>query len=163
SASCEATTAGNKLTPVLAAALVACAGESSGPPPPASPRIDYVDGALEPILERGRAVVIEGLGFGAVQGGGAVTFARAGGGGGAEQISGALVPDSGVYVARAQAAGLVGPWVRQHDAADFTSRVLPAPRAFAAAAVATRYNSRFAGSGLYVIGGIDGAGRAQAS
>src|SRR5207244_2157574 len=34
---------------------------------------------------------------------------------------------------------------------------------FAAAAVATRYNSRFAGSGLYVIGGIDGAGRAQAS
>src|SRR2546422_3728102 len=51
-------------SPVLAAALVACAGESSGPPPPASPRIDYVDGALEPILERGRAVVIEGLGFG---------------------------------------------------------------------------------------------------
>src|SRR2546422_9835087 len=69
-------------SPVLAAALVACAGESSGPPPPASPRIDYVDGALEPILERGRAVVIEGLGFGAVQGGGTVTFARARGGGG---------------------------------------------------------------------------------
>src|SRR3989442_10022327 len=83
--------------------------------------------------------------------------------GGAEQISGALVPDSGVYVARALAAGPVGPWVRQHDAADFTSRVLPAPRAFAAAAVATRYNSPLAGGGLYVIRGIDGARRAQAS
>src|SRR3989442_10266388 len=82
--------------------------------------------------------------------------------GGAEQISGALVPDSGVYVARAQAAGLVGPWVRQHDAADFTSRVLPAPRAFAAAAVATRYNSRFAGRGPYGIGGLHGAGPAHA-
>ena len=240
---------------MLAAAVVACAGESSGPPPPAAPGIDYVDGALEPILERGRSVVIEGLGFGATQGGGSVAFAGVGGGevtapvaspadwsdqvvrttvpdgavsgtlalttasgqrltatvhvvphvvfspdtlhwdslgtfpqapvgvalaaaeipsgprlittlyaaGGAEQISGGLVPDSGVYVARTQAGGLVGPWIRQHDAADFTSRILPAPRAFAAAAVATRYNSRFPGSGLYVIGGIDASGRAQAS
>src|SRR2546422_8890189 len=65
--------------------------------------------------------------------------------GGAEQISGALVPDSGVYVARALAAGPVGPWVRQHDAADFTSRVLPAPRAFAAGAVAPRHNSPLSG------------------
>src|SRR5439155_471099 len=43
------------------------------------------------------------------------------------------------------------------------SRVLPAPRGFAAVAVATRYNSHFAGSALYVIGGIDSAGRAQPS
>ncbi|HEV8399017.1 MAG TPA: hypothetical protein VGQ18_04165, partial [Gemmatimonadales bacterium] len=43
------------------------------------------------------------------------------------------------------------------------SHVLPVPRAFAAAAVATRYNSRLPGSALYVIGGIDTAGRAQAT
>jgi hypothetical protein len=216
-----------------------------------------VDGALEPILERGRAVVIEGFGFGATQDGGTVTFTRAGGGevsaqvsapgdwsdvairttvpdsaaagavtlavmtgagrrltaavhvlphlafspdtlswtsrgsfpeapvgvalaalqapaggglvttlyaaGGAEQISGALVPDSGVYRAPTAAGGGVGAWVRQRDATDFSSRVLPAPRAFAAATIATRYNSRFAGSALYVIGGVDATGRAQAS
>src|SRR3989442_950995 len=218
--------------------------------------MDCVDGALEPILERGGAVVTAALGFGAVEGGGAAPLASASGGrdvtapvaspadwsdqvvrttvpdsaasgtlalttaggrrltatvhvlphvvfspdtlhwdslgtfplapvgvalaaaeipsgtgvvttlyaaGGAEQISGALVPDSGVYVARALAAGPVGPWVRQHDAADFTSRVLPAPRAFAAAAVAPRHNSRFAGSRRYPIGGIHGARPPQAS
>jgi len=240
---------------LLAAGLLAC-GEAAGPSP-AAPGIDYVDGALEPILVRGQAVVIEGFGFGATQGAGAVAFPRAGGGevtapiataadwsdlairttvpddaasgggtlavttaagrrltatvhvlphvvfdaaaltwtsrgsfpqapvgvalaafeipsgngvatslyaaGGAEQVSGELVSDSGVYLARAQPGGAVGPWVRQHDASDFTSRVLPSPRAFAAAAVATRYNSRFPGSALYVIGGIDPAGRAQAS
>ena len=36
-------------------------------------------------------------------------------------------------------------------------------RAFAATVVATRFNSRFRGNALYVIGGIDRAGRAQAS
>ncbi|HEX4574678.1 MAG TPA: hypothetical protein VH158_06055 [Gemmatimonadales bacterium] len=237
------------------ALLAACAGEAAGPLPPAAPSIDYVDGTLEPLLERGQAVVIAGFGFGA--GLGSVTFTGSGGGpvaapvtppadwtdgavrttvpdsavsgpitltttgglalsasvhvvphlvfrpdtlrwrsqvaaafprapvgvalaaaelpsgsalvttlyaaGGAEQIGGVLVPDSGVYVARTQAGGLVGAWVRQRDATDFTARVLPAPRAFAAAAVATRYNSRFAGSALYVIGGIDATGRAQAS
>ncbi len=240
---------------MLAAALLAC-GETAGPGL-ASPRIDYVDGALAPILVRGQAVVIEGLGFGATQGAGTVTFARTGGGevaapvaapadwsdlairtavpdaaaagagtlavttaagrrltatvhvlphvvfdtaalawrsrgsfpqapvgvalaaleipsgnglattlyaaGGAEQASGALVPDSGVYLARAQPEGAVGAWVRQRDATDFTSRVLPLPRAFAAAAIATRYNSRFPGAALYVIGGVGSAGRAQAS
>jgi len=246
-------TGGNRLAPALAAALLAC-GEAAGPAP-ASPRIDFIDGALEPILERGRAVVIEGFGFGATQGNGTITFARADGGevtapvaapadwsdgalrttvpdsavsgalavttagglrlvatvhvlphvafspdtlswkargtfpeapvgvalaaaeiptgstvtttlfaaGGAEQIGLALVPDSGVYLAHATTGGVVGPWVRQRDATDFTSRVLPAPRAFAAVALATRYNSRFAGSALYVIGGIAASGRAQAS
>ncbi len=236
----------------MAAALLACGGEAAGPPP-AAPAIAYVDGALEPILVRGQAVVLEGLGFGATQGN--VTFARAGGGevtapvatpadwsdlairttvpddaasgtlavttagglrltatvhvlprvafdtatltwtsrgsfpqapvgvalaaaeipsatgvattlyaaGGAEQIGLELVSDSGVYVAHTGAGGLVGPWVRQRDATDFSSRVLPVRRAFAAAAVATRYNSRFPGSALYVIGGIDTSGRAQAS
>ncbi len=84
--------------------------------------------------------------------------------GGAEQIGSSLVPDSGVYVARAQAGGSLATWTRQRDATDaFLSRVLPVPRAFAAVAVATRYNSRFPGSALYVIGGIDSSGRAQAS
>jgi hypothetical protein len=249
-------TGGTSLASALAVALLACGGESAGPPP-ASPSIDYVDGALEPIVERGRAVVIEGFGFGATPDGGTVTFTRAGGGevaaavaapadwsdaairitvpdsaavgagtltvttgtgrrltatvhvlphlvfspdtlswtsrgsfpqdpvgvalaaleapsgsavittlyaaGGAEQISGALVPDSGVYRAATAAGGGVGAWVRQRAATDFSSRVLPAPRAFAAAAIATRYNSRFAGTALYVIGGVDAAGRAQAS
>jgi Kelch motif protein len=230
-------------------------GETGGPPPPAVPGIAYVDGALEPILERGDPVVIEGLGFGATQGAGTVTFSNAAGGGvaapvaapadwsdaavrvtvpdsavsgalavttgdglrltaivhvlphvvynpdtlswqsrgsfprapvgvalaasetpsgaalittlyaagGAEQIGGGLVPDSGVYLAHVAAGGVVGAWARQRDTTDFTSRVLGAPRAFAAAAIATRYNSRFPGSALYVIGGIDAAGRAQAS
>ena len=75
--------------------------------------------------------------------------------GGAEQIGSRLVPDSGVYVALAQPGGAIGAWARQRD--------LPAPRAFAAAAVATRYDSRFNGAVLYVIGGIDSSGRAQAS
>jgi len=35
---------------------------------------------------------------------------------------------------------------------------MPAPRAFAAATAGTRYNSRYDGSALYVIGGIDAAG-----
>ncbi len=87
--------------------------------------------------------------------------------GGAEPVvSGAdtsVAPDSGVYIAHAQPGGDVGAWVRQTDVADQTkSHVLPAPRAFAAAAIATRYNSRLAtGSAFYVIGGIDAAGVPQ--
>jgi hypothetical protein len=74
--------------------------------------------------------------------------------GGAEPL---MTPDSGVFVARVVAggAGAIESWRRQ--------RVLPAPRAFAAAAVATPYNSRFAGSAMYVIGGIDLSGVAQAT
>ena len=243
-----------RLAPAWAVLLAAC-GDTIGPPTPAGPRVDYVDGAIEPILVRGQAAVIEGFGFGAAPATGGVTLAAAGGSvaapvasssdwsdlairiivpdsavsgtltvttaaglrltttvhviprlrfgpdtlswrqrtafpsapvgvgvtaaeipagtvvstalyaaGGAELVGGRLVPDAGVYVARALAGGAVGAWVRQPDNADpLKSRVLPAPRGFAAVAVATRYNSHFAGSALYVIGGIDSAGRAQPS
>jgi len=236
--------------------LLAACSSAIGPPAPAAPRIDYVDGAIEPILERGGSAVIEGFGFGGTQGTGGVALAGAGGGtvpaavigaggwsdlavritvpdgagsgpltlttaaglrltatvhviprvsftadalrwqprsafpsapvgvgavaaevpagndvsttlyaaGGAELIGARIVPDSGVYVARAQAGGAVAAWVRQPDNADpAQSRALPGPRAFAAVAVATRYNSHFTGSALYVIGGVDSAGRAQPS
>ncbi len=229
---------------LLAAALgLSCGGTSE--PAPSVPRVDFVDGALEPMLRPGQAVVIEGFGFGDAPG--SVSFPRAGGGqvaaavadstwtdqtirmtvpdsaasgaitvvsarglrlpaavrvlpvaafdpatlvwtprpapfprapvgvalaaatvpagsglavtvfaaGGAEPLGGdsAFLPDSGVYAAAVQPAGSVGVWVRQQD--------LPVPRAFAAAAVANRYNSRFAGSALYVLGGIGPSGRAQ--
>jgi len=236
--------------------LLGACGSAIGPPAHAAPRIDYVDGAIEPILERGGTAVIEGFGFGAAQETGGVTFAGAGGGtipaavvgaggwsdlavrvtvpdgavagpltlttpaglhltatvhviprvsfvtdtlrwqpraafpsapvgvgaaaaeiaagdvvattlyaaGGAELIGARLIPDSGVYVARALAGGAVADWVRQPDNPDpVRSRALPVPRAFAAAAVATRYNSHFTGSALYVIGGVDSAGRPQPS
>jgi hypothetical protein len=242
------------------AVLLGCGGDASGPVF-ATARLDYVDGAIEPILTRGERIVLEGFGFGAARGSGAVRFARVGGGetdapvvdsawsplaitatvpdsaasgtltvitgtgrhltatvhviaapafdtatlvwqsrspfpnapvgvalaaaefpasaalnttlyaaGGAEpfdtggQIT--MVPDSGVYVARANAGGggAIDAWVRQRDTTDATrSRVLPVPRAFAAAVVATRHNSRLPGSALYVIGGIDAAGSAQAT
>jgi hypothetical protein len=240
--------------------MLGCGGDGSGPVLE-SARLDYVDGAIEPILVRGQRVVLEGFGFGASRNGGAVRFPRSGGGetdapiadstwsaltitatvpdaaasgtltvitgtghrltatihvlpaptfnpaalvwqprapfprapvgvalaaaefpsgatlsttlyaaGGAEPSSSGgqiiMSPDSGVYVARATAGGggAIDPWVRQRDTTDATlSHVLPVPRAFAAAAVATRHNSRVPGSALYVIGGIDAAGRAQAT
>ena len=88
--------------------------------------------------------------------------------GGAEPaVNGAdttVAPDSGVYVARAQTGGGLGAWVRQTDVADVThSHALPAPRAFAAAVVATRYNSRFDGTALYILGGLDSAGVPQST
>jgi len=244
------------------AVLLGCSGDASGPVF-ATARLDYIDGAIEPILTRGQPVVLEGFGFGAARGSGAVRFPHAGvssgeidapvadsawspltitttvpdsaasgtltvitaagrrltatvhvlpapgfntvaltwqprppfprapvgvalaaaefptgavlsttlyAAGGAEAFDSggqiAMVPDSGVYVARAVpgGAGTIDAWVRQRDTTDATrSRVLPVPRAFAAAAVATRYNSRLPGSALYVIGGIDAAGRAQAT
>lgn len=213
-----------------------CGGESSAPL--ASARIDYVAGAIEPILIRGQHVVIEGFGFGDSTG--TILFTRIGGGTVAVPVADsawtpfvitAVVPDSaalgrealsvrtaagvtllatvhilpratfdpasltwaprgtfpgapeGVGLAAASfpgaslslqttlyaavdstvfvssaltgGAGAIGPWRAQGD--------LPAPRAFAATAVATRYNSRFPGSALYVIGGVDGSGRAQSS
>ncbi len=229
-------------------------GAPSGPASSA-PRVDYADGALEPILVRGQSVVIEGFGFGAARAGGTVRFPRNGGGtvdatvpdsaswsdrtirtnvpdgaasgslavvtgtglalkltvhvlarvafdpaaltwqprtafprapvgvalaaaefpgggttlyaaGGAEPLGGdsTFLPDSGVYVARAQTGGAIGAWTRQKDTTDATrTRVLPAPRAFAAVAAATPYNSRFSSSALYVIGGIDAAGRPKAT
>ncbi len=230
----------------LAGAL-ACSGSSVGPPP-SSPRIDYVDGAIEPLLVRGQAFVLEGFGFGNVQGNGTVQFTRTSGGvvpatvapgswsdravqavvpdsaasgpvvlttadgrrlsatvhvlphvvfdpatltwqsrtafppfpvgvalaagaepaggglnvvvyaaGGAEPLSGdsAFLTDSGVNLARVAPGGAIGTWSRPRD--------LPAKRAFAAVAIANRYNSRFLGRALYVIGGIDFAGRARAT
>lgn len=77
-----------------------------------------------------------------------------------------MTPDSGVYLAGVVdgGAGAIEPWIRQRDTSDQTrSRVLPAPRAFAAATVATPNNSRFPGVAMYVIGGIDRSGIAQAS
>ena len=229
----------------MATSVGSCNGSSSAPTGPA--RLDYVAGAIQPILTRGERFAIEGFGFGAAPG--AVLFTRIGGGtveaavadsewtpftitarvpdsaatgldaigvltaagiqlhatvyilphssfnpatltwvaragfpgapsgialtvaefpegggvmrttlyaaGGAEPPQ--MTPDSNVYVARASAggAGAIEDWT--------AGRVLPAPRAFAATAVATRYNSRFPGNALYVIGGIDAAGRAQAS
>ena len=78
--------------------------------------------------------------------------------GGAEPLGGdsLMDVDSVAYVARATAGGAVEAFAPQTNS-------LPAPRAFAAAAVASRFNSRAASPALYVIGGIDAAGRAQAS
>ena len=227
---------------VVTALTLACGGTSE--PAPAVPRVDFIDGAIEPLLHAGQAVVIEGFGFGDAPG--TVTFPRAGGGqvgatvadstwsdqsirtvvpdsaasgtvtvtssrglrlpatvhvlpvtmfdpttlvwtqvaepfprspvgvalaaatvptsgltvtvfaaGGAEPVGGdsAFIPDSAVFSASVQPGGGIGAWVRQLD--------LPVPRAFAAAAVANRYNSRFAGSAVYLIGGIGPSGRAQ--
>jgi len=253
-------TATARLLPAAVLFLLGCGGDGSGPALE-SARLDYVDGAIEPILVRGQRVVLEGFGFGGSRDGGAVRFPRAGGGetdapvadsawsalaiaatvpdsaasgtltvttgsgrrltatvhvlpaptfnpaalvwqarapfprapvgvalaaaefpsdatlrttlyaaGGAEPSSSGgqitMTPDSGVYVTRAtmEGGGAIDPWVRQRDTAETTlSHVLPVPRAFAAAAVATRHNSRLPGSALYVIGGIDAAGRAQST
>jgi hypothetical protein len=248
-----AATAATRLA--LAATVLGLACGEVGAPRPSVPRIDFVDGALEPFLRPGQTVVVEGFGFGPAPG--TVTFPRQGGGqvvapaldgawsdrtvrtivpdgaadgsvtiltasgttftapihvlpatpfdpatiqwthrndfprapvgvalaaatvpgsaggvtvtlfaaGGAEPIGGdsAFLPDSGVYSSPVQPGGAIGAWTRQRDTTDATqTRVLPAPRAFAAAAVANRYNSHFSGSALYVIGGVDARGRAQA-
>lgn len=236
----------------------ACGRDVGGPPdiPPAA--ISYVEGAVTAVVTRGRTVVLEGYGFGVVQGAGSVTFTRQGGGttvgtvpdsaawsdfaidvvvppdatsgtvtvvtgageqlattvyvvasvpfdpatlawqpragfprapvgvalaaaeyptptaitttlyaaGGAEPLGGdsIFVPEAGVHVAKATAGGQITAWARQPESATSSSRSLPAPRAFAAAAVATPHNSRLAsGAVLYVIGGIDALGRAQRS
>jgi len=247
-----ARTATARLAPVALAAVLACSGDAGGPPSGGA-RIDYVDGALEPLLVPGEPVVVEGFSFGIAPG--TVRFTRAGGGeidatvtpedwgdhsvtvvvpddaasgpvalrtaggsgvtaavrvlpaaafdpgglawrprsqfpgppvgvalavaefaatsgatatlyaaGGAEPVGPSLVPDSGIFVARVTADGTPSAWARQHDDPDpVRHRNLPAPRAFAATAIATRHNSRFAGTALYVIGGIDASGRPQAS
>src|SRR5690242_812220 len=242
-----------------AALLVAGCTSDLGPTGSPPARLGYVDGAIEPILERGGTIIIQGYGFDSAQGAGSVVFARRGGGtvaaavaswsdaairvavpdsavsgalgvttaagrqltatvhvvphvaftatglgwqqrtaaafpqapvgvalaaaefptdaglaitlfaaGGAEPVVNgpdtSVAPDSGVYVAHAQPGGDVGAWVHQTDVADpIKSHVLPAPRAFAAAAVATLYNSRFPGRALYVFGGIDSAGVPQST
>lgn len=213
-----------------------CGGVSSAPL--ATARIDYVAGAIEPILIRGQQIVIEGFGFG--DSSGTILFTRIAGGTVAVPVADSawtrfaistVVPDSAalgrealevrtaagvvllatvhilprvpfapasltwtargafpgapeglglaaasfpgasltlqttlyaaadstVYVASAVTggAGAIGAWRAQGG--------LPATRAFAATAVATRYNSRFPGSAFYVIGGVDASGRAQSS
>ena len=62
----------------MLAGLGACTGATEPGPP--VPRIDYVDGAIQPILTAGQTTVIEGFGFGRDTGTGRITFAAAGGG-----------------------------------------------------------------------------------
>src|SRR2546423_11869058 len=57
--------------------MVSCGG--TGSEPGSSARIDFVDGALEPILTRGDRFVIEGFGFGTTRGAGTAPFSGAGG------------------------------------------------------------------------------------
>lgn len=239
----------NRTTRLALAGLLAttgCGGTNLGPSP-STPRIDYVDGAIEPILVAGQSAVIEGFGFGDSQATGTVRFTASAGSvqasvlsgswsdqfirvlvpdsasdgtmtvstasgrtltaavhvlphvgfdpgalswqaraafprapvgvalaaasapsggalrvwvyaaGGAEPLGGdsAVVPDSAVFVARTAPGGVLGNWSRPQD--------LPEPRAFAAAAFANRYNSRFDGSALFVIGGVDSSARARAT
>jgi len=51
---------------LVATSVASCSGDSGSPTPAA--RIDYVAGAIEPILTRGERFVIEGLGFGTARG-----------------------------------------------------------------------------------------------
>src|SRR5437773_5581848 len=89
SGSCVGRTGTARLLPAAAALLLlGCGGDTSGPVF-ATTRLDYVDGAIEPILTRGQKVVLEGFGFGAARGSGAVRFTRSGGG-----ETEASVPDS---------------------------------------------------------------------
>ncbi|HZH40126.1 MAG TPA: hypothetical protein VFD85_03910, partial [Gemmatimonadales bacterium] len=62
----------------MLAGLGSCTGATEPGPP--VPRIDYVDGAIQPILNAGQTTVIEGFGFGRDTGTGRITFAAAGGG-----------------------------------------------------------------------------------
>ena len=75
----EVRTAARRLACLTAALALAC-GETAGPANHPTARLDYVDGAVEPILERGQAVVFDGFGFGVVRGTGSVRFPRIGGG-----------------------------------------------------------------------------------
>jgi hypothetical protein len=229
--------------------LMALACGDAGDPAADTARVDFVDGALEPIVVPGQRVLIQGFGFGDIPGD--VRFTTPSGGtaatvlewtpqaivllvpatavsgeiivvtaeqqlsaqvhvlppvafdpgalawaprpplpafpfgvalaaaerpgtdsrptifaaGGGEPVGGdsVIVPDSAVYATRAD-AGTLTAWVRQHDDRDRERhRGLPAARAFAAAAAATRYNSPVAGGVLYVLGGVDATGRAHAT
>lgn len=225
----------------------AACGTTTVGPPRSTPRIDYIDGAIEPVLTRGEPAVIAGFGFGDSQATGSVRFSSAAGSipatvagdgwndrfiqvvvpdsastgavtvttarglsltaivhvlprvpfepaglrwqpsasfpgapvgvamtvgtrpvagglqvtvyavGGAEPLPGdsAMAPDSGVFVTSVAAGGAIGAWSRPRD--------LPEPRAFAAAALANRFNSRLDATALYVIGGVDSTGRPRAT
>jgi hypothetical protein len=58
----------------------ACGGDVGGPPGIPAAAVAYVEGATTALVTPGRTVVIEGYGFGAVQGAGTVVFTRQGGG-----------------------------------------------------------------------------------
>jgi len=85
-------------------------------PPPSTPRIDYIDGAIEPVLGRGAPAVIEGFGFGDSQATGSVYFTSSTGttpapvttGGWSDRFVQVVVPDSATSgtVAVATASGL---------------------------------------------------------
>ena len=227
-------------------ALFSACGDGGGPDDLPTARLDYVEGAIAPILSPGQTVVLEGFGFGTTPGavivrgpggaeipavvdatawsdfsaratlpagmaagpivlvtpsgqrlsrtihvvpasafnpaaltwldqpdypraplGVAVAAAEFPGAtwrvtvfaaGGAEPLGGdsLMDPDSLVSVARASAGGTLEAFAPQ-------TIPLPAPRAFAAAAVATPHNSHSPSPVLYVIGGIDSSGRAQAN
>jgi hypothetical protein len=90
------------LLPLALGAVLACGGSATGPAP-STPRVDFVDGAIEPLLVRGQTIVIEGFGFGDSQGTGAIDFPRAGGGvvlapvppgGWSDRLLRSTVPDS---------------------------------------------------------------------
>ena len=235
------------LVPLALGAVLACGGSATGPAA-STPRVDFVDGAIEPLLVGGQAIVIEGFGFGDSQGTGAINFPKMGGGavpapippgGWSDRLLRAMVPDSaasglltvtsaagrrltatihvlphvafapaaltwqsrpaflgapaGVALAVAtepQASGLKiavyaagggeplgGDSAIAPKATVFATQVtpggaisgwtplpgLPAARAYAAAVAANRFNSRLNGRALYVIGGVDSAGRARAT
>lgn len=225
----------------------AACGTTTVGPPPSTPRIDFIDGAIEPVLTRGEPAVVEGFGFGDSQATGSVRFSSAAGStpapvagdgwndrfiqvivpdsattgtvtvttargltltatvhvlprvpfdpaglrwqgrttfpgasvgvamtaetrpvsgglqvvvyavGGAKSLPGdsTMAPDSGVFVTSVAAGGGIGAWSRPRD--------LPEPRAFAAATIANRFNSRLDATALYVIGGADSTGRARAT
>src|SRR6185437_16040180 len=69
---------GRRLAAALLAAVGACTGATEPGPP--VPRIDYVDGAIQPILSAGQSTVIEGFGFELDSTTSSVTFAALGGG-----------------------------------------------------------------------------------
>jgi hypothetical protein len=76
-----------------------------------------------------------------------------------------MTPDSGVYVARVIAvggAGTIEPWRRQRDTSIKHSVACFRSSRIRSGGVGP-YNSRFAGTAMYVIGGIDESGIAQAS
>lgn len=126
--------------------MLACGGSATGPAP-STPRVDFVDGAIEPILVRGQAIVIEGFGFGDSQGTGAIDFPRAGGGavlapvapgGWSDRLLRSTVPDSA-------ASGIIT--VTAADGRHLTATVHVLPHvAFDPAALAWQPRSAFPGA-----------------
>jgi hypothetical protein len=66
---------------------MACGGDVGGPPSIPSAAIAHVEGATTALVTPGRTMVLEGYGFGAVQGSGTVGFAG-------RETTPVVVPDS---------------------------------------------------------------------